>query len=433
MELYTYLETGKFYSVHNDIEKEDLLLYCSDVLTEYSYYEINNYLDQGITIGKDKSVINYSIIEDKAACIKKINNKIYIIDNNTKYGIYVNNVRVNKQKEIKIGDVIFILGMKIILNGSRDGNGEAYYLCINMSPNIQVKLVSTSFIPANNKDFTENEEETEYPLYDEKEYFHKMPRFIYNIKPLILNVDAPPAKQEDQSNPIILTIGPMITMSMTSMVTGYSAINNVLDENTTWEKAMPSLIICGAMIASVFIWPLFTKAYQKILSFEQERKRQVKYKKYIDSKRKEIVAAKTEQANILNNNFPPLQDVLQVILKRRIGLWQRRLEDDDYLKVSLGIGTYPMQIDIKYPEDHFSMVEDNLKNMVSELGKEPKLLPNVPVVFSFRENYISGLIGEEQLSGEYMRRILIQILAYHSYDNLKIVVLMKNMNINGNS
>lgn len=424
MEPYVYLEKGKFYFVHNDIEKEDLMLYCSNVLTEYNYYDISNSLEQGISIGSSQNaLITYSIIEENAAYIKRINNKIYIVDNNTKYGIYVNDVRVNNQKEIKVGDVIFILGMKMILNISKDNNGENYHLCINNSPNIQVKLMSTSFIPANNNPYDESDEETEYPLYDEKEYFHKTPRFISNIKPLILNVDAPPAKQEEQNNPMLLTIGPMLTMSMTSMVTGYTAINNVLSGNTTWDKALPSLIICGAMIASVFVWPMFTKSYQKKLSKEQERKRQTKYSNYIESKRKEIVSAKQEQANILNNNFPPLQEVLEVILKRRTGLWQRRLEDDDYLKVSLGIGTYPMQIDIKYPEDHFSMVEDNLKNMVSELGKEPKLLPNVPVVFSFIENYISGLIGEEQLTGEYMRRLLIQILAYHSYDNLKIVIL----------
>lgn len=424
MEPFVYLEKGRFYFIHNDIEQEDLMLYCSNVLTEYNYYDISNSLEQGISIGSSPdSIISYSIIEKEAAYIKKVNNKIYITDNNTKYGIFVNDVRIDKQKEIKIGDVIFILGMKMILNISKDKNGENYHLCINKSPNIQVKLMSTSFIPANNNSYNENEEETEYPLYDENEYFHKTPRFIYKIKPLILNVDAPPAKQEDQNNPMLLTIGPMLTMSMTSMVTGYTAINNVLSGNSSWDRALPSLIMCGAMIASVFIWPTFTKKYQKKLRKEQERKRQGKYSNYIESKRKEIVAAKQEQANILTNNFPPLNEVIEVILKRRTNLWQRRITDDDYLKVNLGIGTYPMQIDIKYPEDHFSMVEDNLKDMVSALGKEPKLLSNVPVEFSFVENYISGLIGEEQLIGEYMRRLLIQILAYHSYDNLKIVIL----------
>ena len=82
-----------------------------------------------------------------------------------------------------------------------------------------------------------------------------------------------------------------------------------------------------------------------------------------------------------------------------------------------------MKIDIKYPEDHFSMVEDNLKDMVSQLGKEKKMLSNVPIAFSFLEYFISGLIGEETIRQEYMKRSLIQILAYHGYDNLKLIIL----------
>lgn len=87
-----------------------------------------------------------------------------------------------------------------------------------------------------------------------------------------------------------------------------------------------------------------------------------------------------------------------------------------------------MQINIHYPEEHFSMTEDNLKDMVSKLGSEPKTLENVPIEYSFMKNYISGIIGDERISGEYMRQILLQLVTFQSYDDLKIIILTDEEN-----
>ena len=145
-------------------------------------------------------------------------------------------------------------------------------------------------------------------MYDEKDYFHKAPRFFQKNKTFVLNIDPPPAKQEDKNNSMILTIGPMITMSMTSMVTGYTALNSVLSGNSTMDKALPSLIICGAMFASVFIWPIFTKSYDKKMKKKQEKERQQKYSKYIED---------TSKLESVNKTFTidHIFDVLPVIQK----------------------------------------------------------------------------------------------------------------------
>ena len=426
MQPYVFLKNNSFYYLRNDIEKKDLLIFCSNVKSNYNCYDIGSYLEQGISIGSSNDcLINYKSIEPNAVLIKKENNEIYVIDNNSKYGVYVNNIRINNKKQIKTGDVIFIIGLKMILVISKGESKDDIQLLVNDldNSNVAVKLMSKNLISLNNDSFTEDENEIEIPLYDENEYFHKVPRFITPINKLELKVDSPPAKVEEQNNPVILTIGPMITMSMISMVTGLTALNNVLSGNTTWERALPSLVICVAMFASVFVWPLFTKAYTKRQRKKNEKMRQEKYGAYIEEKRNTIVEAKKEQTIALNNNHPSTKECEEIILNRYTTLWQRRIEDEDYLKINLGKGSYPMKIDIKYPEEHFSMVEDNLKEMVSKLGNEPKLLSDVPVPFSFLNNYISGIIGDEQVISDYMKSLLIQILAFHSYDDLKIIIL----------
>lgn len=434
-EPYAYLKLGNFYTIRNNVEDEFLVLYCSHVKTKYNYYEVENSLDSGITIGSNPScLVGVSFLDDQAATIQRMNNKVYVIDHDSKYGVYVNNVRVLKQQELKVGDIVFMMGLKIYFTiDSNSKNKGSYYIGVNnhIDDNpfgIVCKLMLGGLSTPIHTAFSEDENEVEYPLYDEHEYFHKTPRFVYTIQPLELNVDPPPGKNEERESSLLLTVGPMITMSMTSVMTGYMSISNVLNGDSTWQKAIPSLVICGAMMASVFIWPMFSRRYEKKQRRKNEKLRQQKYSDYIESKREAIVNAKKDQTNILINNYPNTKTAEEIILQKYSTLWQRRIEDPDYLEINLGYGNFPMKIDIHYPEDHFSMVEDNLKDMVSKLGNEPKLLSNVPVAYSFYHNYVSGIIGHEMIRSEYMRRMLIQILAFHSYDDLKIIILTDEEN-----
>ena len=109
-------------------------------------------------------------------------------------------------------------------------------------------------------------------------------------------------------------------------------------------------------------------------------------------------------------------------------LWQRRIIDSNFLELNLGVGYVPMKINIHYPEEHFSMIDDNLKNIVNELGKEPKILPMVPIVYSFYKNKISSIVGEFNQIHEYTKQIIVQLLTHHSYDDLKLIILTDGQN-----
>ncbi len=424
---FEILLENQFYLIKNIIDNTTFIIYCSPIEEQYQSYMINDINTANITIGKTANcTIIYRMLDDFAASIIRKNDKTYIVDNNSLYGVYVNNVRVISHKELKAGDIIFMMGLKMIYVAEHGTNGLAYYLMVNAnaSNNVTVKnLVPAQIFPTAETPYQEPDEEIEMPIYEEKDYFHKTPRFNFEIIPLELKIDAPPQKQEDKSMPMILTIGPMATMSVTSLITGYLAISNITSGKSTWTQALPSLAMCVTMLASAFLWPTLTRKYQEKERKKEEKLRQTKYRAYLDGKRKIIAKAISDQSAIIINNFPNPKKCEETILRKYTTIWQKKPEDNDYLQVNLGNGNYPMQIDIKYPEEHFSLVEDNLTQMVTDLGNEPKLLMGVPVIFSFRDNYISGFIGNEQQVGEYFRRLLIQLLAFHSYDNLKLIIL----------
>lgn len=416
----------RFYTIYKGKEKERITIYCDEIEEKYEYLDVTDPLNQGFDIGTSNSFIHYKVLNKQEAVIKKENDKIYITPLDKTHLVYVNDIRILEKTQIKTGDIIFIYGLKLFLIIN---DGKCYLAINNPNNSMMAKVIPMNDISfGTNNSFEEPAEEEEMLLYKDNDYFHKMPRFNSEIVPIEMKIDAPPSKQEDENNSMLLTIGPMLTMSMTSMVTGYTAINNVLSGKTDWASAMPSLVICGAMFASVFIWPMFSKHYQKRQQKKKEKERQIKYKQYIDKKREIIQKGILDQTNILKNTYPTTKDCEQIILNRYMTLWQRRIEDKDFLELNLGVGNYPMKINIHYPEDHFSMTEDNLKDMVSKLGNEPKVLTGVPVSYSLMENYVSASIGNNDDVSEFIKRLLIQAVAFHSYDDLKIVVLTSEEN-----
>lgn len=415
------LKEYNFYTLKNEVTKKSILIYVSPIHDKsFLMYSTSGLNEVTIGSGTNLNVV-YPLLDEICSKIVLNNNQFIITDNNSKFGIYVNNKKINKEKILEYGDIVFILGLKIIPIKYQN----TYYLIINNPRGITKfnDLLSQNIPASKDLNFTDSDIVKEIELYNDDNYFHKKPRFLTAIEELKINVDAPPIKEKDEENSALLTIGPMLTMSMTSMMTGYMAISNVTSGKSSWKAAVPSIVICFSMFASIFIWPIFIKMYNKKRKKKNEKKRQKKYSEYIDSKRKIIADELVKQKQILMNNYPSLEECQSIILNNQISLWQRRITDNDFLTVNLGYGDYPMKIDIKYPEEHFTMDEDNLKDIVNKLGSEPKILTNTPYAFSFMENNISAIIGKSNETSEYIKRILLQIITFASYDDLKIVVL----------
>ena len=427
---FMVLKENNIYMLKESKTDSTFFIYCSSTFEDnMKYYSASTSLVTGISIGKSsnsKIYYNLSFINDVHAQIILKDKYVYIKDLGTNYGTYVNNTKITEETKLNFGDIVFIMGLKLLILRI-DGT---YVIGIN-NPNNLVKVSMQEIdISKNNPQdkYEEPQEEKNMPLYKEDDYFHKQPRFIYSIKCLDLQIDPPPSQSSKQEMPMILTLGPMMTMSLTSVVMCYTTINNVLNEESTWEQAIPSLVISGAMMLSFLLWPILTNLFQKHLDKKKEKQRQEKYSKYIDSKREQIISEKQKQEEILKKSYPTLLECEQIILKKEDRLWEKRIEDNDFLTISLGNGSLPMEINIKFPDDHFSMTDDNLKENLKKLELADKSLTNVPIPFSLSDNYVSALIGKDKLSNKLIRNILLQLATFHSYDNLKIAVFTSQLN-----
>ena len=419
------LKNNCFYNIKKASNNEGMSIYVCSSYDENSkdYYISPNDVAE-ITIGNDiNSNIQSSLFDQNHAKLVYEDGFYVIYPLSERFGVYVNNLRVYNKKRLEYGDIIFINGVKIVYVKYQNNSKLNIYLNNN---NVTINNLTPATYDLNEEQFTEDEKELDIKMYDDSAYFHKTPRFISVKEDKELRIDAPPEKEKENEMPVFLTVGPMLTMSLSSMVMAFTSISNLKNGNTSLSSALPSIVIALAMVASTLLWPLFIRKYEDRRRKKKEKERITKFSNYIDNKRKIIEKELINRATILKNDYPSLIECSKIILEKSTILWQKRIEDKDYLSVSLGYGNYPMNIKISYPEEQFSMDEDNLKQMAENLSREPKMLSNVPVIYSFRDNYISSIVGEYDDRIEYLKKILFQIITFHSYNDLKIIIFTDN-------
>ena len=234
----------------------------------------------------------------------------------------------------------------------------------------------------------ENIKEESIEFYKEEDYFFRSPRFKSGIEPVEISIDPPPAKEKIDNTPLLYVIGPMISMGMVSLMMGYSSVSSVISGEKDIYSALPNIIMCVAMLLTMIFWPLLNKRYQKKQQKKREELRQNKYKEYIEEKKNTIHTEMEKERQVLLENYITLEECYNIIMQRKRSLWEREIDQNDFLDLRLGLGGASFKGVVKYPEKRFSLEDDNLEQLVLDLGKESKELENVPINLSFAKNNI---------------------------------------------
>ena len=161
------LKEHEFYGVQLGESKEMFLLYCEPVMDKYTHLNIKNKHEIRIGSGKNNEITYYN--GWAADCHAKMFFKdgVWLLENyDEKYGIFVNGkVRHKNARALYSGDVVWIMGLKIILIG------DSIYI---NNPKEQCFLSKDAFEYA--EDVFEADEDNEKDVRDEDEYFSRAPR-----------------------------------------------------------------------------------------------------------------------------------------------------------------------------------------------------------------------------------------------------------------
>ncbi len=401
-----HLENFRFYDVKN------FRIYVSslydDSMELYSFQNVSSF-----TIGQNGDIAISSLAPNQLAFLKK-NSEWLVQNNDPKLPLYINQ-KLFSGGLLHSGDCLFFQGLELVF----------FHDFISMNRpfsdlTIQNAQISKVNIPVVTESLEENLDTVS--IYEKKDYFYRSPRFRNLVSRVTIKIDAPPQSGVKEEMPFFFQMASMLTMGMSSMVTLFLAVSGLFSGEKNLFAVLPSLLIGISMLAGMLLIPVLTRKYQKKQTLRQEKMRQEKYLEYLADKKNEIHQIMEDQQTALKENSVSLSQCEDIILHHRRNLWERKIEHDDFLMAHIGIGEIPAFLDIQYPEEHFSLDSDNLKQELQKLGKEPLLLREVPINFSFVVKNVCAILGNIDLIPAFLNSILLQFITFHSYEDVKFVI-----------
>ena len=400
-------------------------IYCVPSVEEkFTRYLVQN---GAITVGSanDTSIsyVNNHVLPHHISINPAQDGSFYITaTDDDSHFVYLNDKRV-KQTKIKVGDVIFLYGLKIIWMGT--------FLQINQ-PKDKLFINNFNLVTYNEQspqDITQidpvSDEEMALELYTDKDYFFHTPRLKQHLVEETITFETPPPSMIQEEMPFILTLGSMITMLSSSVMSAYTTIYGVASGQRNLVDSIPSIIMCVTMLFGSAVMPRIIASYQKNRTKKKEKLRREKYTKYVKDKEEEINCKLVNQTQILKNNNMSISECYSLVFgKSKTAIWNREIRDEDFLRIKVGTGNCPAKLNIKAPERRFSLEEDDLLTLVIDTSSKLHTLNDVPITFSFAEKNISAFICNSSYNQDFLNGIFLQLMAYHSSQDLKLVFML---------
>lgn len=416
------LEPYKIYILTSKITGENFVLIMTPRFSpEIKSYDVFNV----VTIGSDQNCDVYYPLEFSKAefmRIKQVGPR-WLVETNSPF-FFISGQRIKNGQEILSGDTIFFYGLKLIfLNGKLLIDSPS-----QLSEQRVIKLkVSEKNVPSTlMRGGKEQASGDVQPLYSEKDYFFKSPRLNYMIEPVAVEIDAPPSPEKGNEMPAILTVGPQLTMAGVSVI---SMVGMIVSASSGNAGGMMMGISIGTMIftlAGTLLWPMITRKYNKRRLRKREEKRQKKYEEYLNQKQNLINFIKANQKQTLIDNHPELEQCVAIIEGKTKELWQRNISHGDFLTVRLGLGKVPTAIQIERPKEQFSIDDDDsLFLALKKTVNDALMITGAPILYDFKESSISAIVGDNDSINSFMDCLFLQLLTFHAYNDLKIVIFTK--------
>ncbi|WP_102371681.1 type VII secretion protein EssC [Enorma phocaeensis] len=332
-------------------------------------------------------------------------------DERSQNGVFVNGARIRAGVPYRLayGDVVAFLDERITV-----GKGLFSCNCPGGAVRVRESFVRYRAVPVE----APTSEQDAKPAY-----FYPALRFARSIEPKDFVIDAPPQPPAEEKMSLAMRIGPSLVMVLASVLSAMVSVSTLADQGGSMIRAVPMIGMAVAMLAGSVLWPILSSRSQTRQRREDEARRRAAYSQYLSSKLTSIAEEENLQRQILCENRIPVQACLERAYTGSPELMDRTALHDDYLAVRLGLGSEPLQANIRFPESHFSVVEDDVRDAVDAQAREPRVLREVPVAYSLIDKPVLGVVGDRELARSFVRGIMVQIAALCSYDDVKLMVL----------
>lgn len=377
-----------------------------------------------ISVGTEFASMKYNCPYDKNLLFQISFNGKMVLLNYKQGNVYINKKRLQTaQYVIKSGDELELYGARILLVND-------IFFFIADDNILSVDPVSAGLVPTHiqNSGKYENLEIKDKDLFSDDDYFSKAPRFRKTIETREIELSQPPQIETGGEMPFLLTAGPMFTMGLSSVMMLINPLSQLIAGTTDFKQSGPSIIMGVAMLLSSLLWPIITRIYNKHIKKKNIQITKEKYRQYIAEKEQELSEENASQKEIILENMFSLEKCIDNLKQRKLNFWDKRIDQSDFLLVRIGTGNEELKVKINYPEKGFTLEENELKNELENTIEKYKYIQNVPISYSFHENVITAIMGEDKKTYPFIDNVLLQLLTFYSYDDLKIVLFTNEKN-----
>ena len=410
---------ASFYQITLPDSAAPALLFCEEVTQgrlNFNKYTIDTTKAVNINIGRSPEndiVVNNKMVSRLHCTLKYDQGCWKVKDNKSENGTFVNGFGVTSMK-LKPGDTIYILGLTIIIGGK--------FIAVN-NPGEYVTLDSRVFKPYQPKLVNiEVKKSISGKREEEMEYFYRSPRFKRELEKARISIDPPPQTVVGDEMPMILILGPSMTMGLGVVTMAVFTMNNAMNTGN-FTFAIPSMVMASAMLLGTILWPILAKRYEKRNKLKKEGIRQEKYRAYLKEMEKNIALECIKQEEILRENYISVEECIKRVFEKDIRLWERGIDQNDFLRFRIGSGNDSLLCDIKVPEKKFFLDDDDLRDTLYALSDKPKQLIDVPITLSLKDNFFSSVIGQRDKCIDFAKGLIIQLTSLYGYDDVKTVFL----------
>ncbi len=369
-------------------------------------------LQTPVTIGKATDNIlcgdGYGMVSRRHAVIRAVREG-YLVEDLSRNGTFVNNIRIRGSVRLSFGDVVDIFGLRILSLGD--------FIAVSSSVKINYSILKPCRIRVPAK--------PSLHVQSTVRFFHRSPRCIPKIDTEPIEIDEAPSPKDPEEPSLAASIGPSLTMAL-PMALGCSMMMLSSRHSGAGVGIFMYTGLVTALSSSLIgtFWAVYrAKKVREKFSRDKETRLSA-YNAYLDRCSVRIREKYEKNARALRERYLSAAECCRFSADQP-ALWNRNAAQEDFLYERLGIGAVPFQAQIIVPKEKFRMLSDTLLEKPNQIRESCRMLRDVPVCVDLLKNRLIGVIGGQGKCGAItvMNDLIAQIAAGSCYTEVKLLVV----------
>ena len=341
--------------------------------------------------------IHDPLINNDSIRLYKKDGKLYIAEESSRYGTYVNGIKIQNATELHDYDFFSIIGF-----GFYYKYGKLY---ASQSKNVVLK--DLPYV-----DIHESKSQFQYPCYNRST---RVKSIIPAEKIPVLDPPQEPAKPKGN---IIMQMFPILAMLGITVV-----LRGVMSDT---GSSFIIFSICSMGIGLVTSTVSIINERRKFKSDVVTRKQ--KYRDYIAEKKRFITECRREELEILNDTYYSVPRLSQIVNDFSSELFDRECTDQDFLSIRLGTGQRLSKRPVDYKAQERFQTQDELATLPEQLAFGFMQISGAPVVVELPECHAIGIVGTEPKLYHLMKIITADLCVRHYYNDAKLFYVVDENN-----